>query len=239
MPKLKLKVKKIVDETPDTKSIYLGLTNTNFEFKPGQFVALYLDVNDPKGNRRAFSIASSPTEKDFLLLASKITDTPYKNKLNSLKQGDEVVIDGPYGKLELQSDYSQKAIMLAGGIGITTLRCFIKYATDKKLPLKIVLLYSNKTPEDIAFKKDLDNLTKQNKNFILVNTITRPEESKTKWKERIGRIDENLVKEYAKDLDKAIYYVIGPPAMVDAMLQILKNLKIKEDKIKIERFFGY
>lgn len=236
--KLKLKIKKVVDETPDVKSIYLDLTKTKFKFNPGQFVSLILDVEDPKGNRRAFSIASSPTEKE-LITTSKITDTPYKKKFSSLKQGDEVLIEGPYGKLELQNDYSQKAIMLAGGIGITPLRCFIKYATDKKLPLKLVLLYSNKVPEDIAFKEDLEKFAKQNKSFTLVNTITRPEESKTKWKGRVGRIDENLIKEYTKDLEKAFYYVIGPPAMVEAMLQILKNLKIKETKIKIERFFGY
>lgn len=236
--KLKLKIKKVVDETPDVKSIHLDLNKTKFEFKPGQFISLILDVEDPKGNRRAFSIASSPTEKE-LIITSKITDTPYKKKFASLKKGEEVLIDGPYGKLELQNNYSQKAVMLAGGIGITPLRCFIKYATDKKLPLQIVLLYSNKIPEDIAFKDDLEKLAKQNKNFTLADTITRPEESKTKWKGRVGRIDENLIKEYVKDLDKAFYYVIGPPPMVEAMLQILKNLKIKEDKIKIERFFGY
>lgn len=238
MSKLKLKIKKVVDETSDVKSIYLDISNANFQFTPGQFISLILDVEDSKGNRRAFSIASSPTEKE-LIITSKITDTPYKKKFASLKQGGEVLIDGPYGQLELQNDYSQKAVMLAGGIGITTLRCFIKYVTDKKLPLNIVLLYSNKIPEDIAFKQDLEKLAKQNKNFTLVNTITRPEESKIKWKGRVGRIDENLIKEYVKDLDKAFYYVIGPPAMVEAMLQILKNLKIKEDKIKIERFFGY
>lgn len=239
MPKLTLKIKKVIDETSDIKSLYLDLSDVSFDFKPGQYVVLTLDVNDPKGNKRAFSIASSPTEKDILLLASKITGTPYKNKLASLKPGDEVLVEGPYGKLSLQDDFSQKAVMIAGGIGITPLRCFIKFAADKKFPLKIVLLYSNHGPEDIAFKNDLEVLAKKNKNFTLVNTITRPEDSKIKWSGRTGRIDKELIKEYSGDLAKSFFYVVGPPSMVDAVIQTLKNLNIKQDKIKIERFIGY
>ncbi len=240
MVRLNLKVKKIVDETPDVKSLHLDISKATFDFKPGQFVMLILDgFNDPRGNKRPLSIASSPTEKNELILCVKITDTPYKQKFASLKPGDEVTIDGPYGILRMQSDYSQKAVMLAGGVGITTLRCFIKYATDEKLPLKIVLLYSNKTPEEISFKEDLEKFAKENKNFTLVNTITRPEQSKSKWNGRVGRIDEALIKEYTDDIQNTYFYVIGPPAMIEVMVQTLKNLGVQDNKIIIERFTGY
>ncbi|MEK6932763.1 MAG: FAD-dependent oxidoreductase, partial [Nanoarchaeota archaeon] len=130
------------------------------------------------------------------------------------------------------------AVMLSGGIGITPLRSMIKYSLDKKLKIKITLFYSNKVPEEILYQKGLETFAK-NRNFTLISTITEPEESKESWKGLIGRIDANLIKKYVKDFDNKIFYICGPPKMVDLMQNILKEMNIPQDQIKIEHFFGY
>ncbi len=242
----KAKVKKVIIEAEDVKSYCLALEEP-FNFKPGQYVGVILDVkDDPRGPVRPFSIASSPTEKDLLIVATKMTNSPYKKKMDSLKEGGEVSIRGPFGRFVMEEDYSKPVVMLAGGIGITPLRSMIKYSSDKKLPLKIILLYSNKTAEGIAFKEELDNLAKINKNIKVVYTITRTDESKDeskqKWAGRIGRIDENMIKENVhgiNDINNCIFYIVGPGSMVDDMLNKLNNMKVPKENIRFEVFTGY
>src|SRR5207244_11999933 len=61
------------------------------EHKAGQFAFFPLDdvKNDPKGPIRHFSIASSPTE-DKIIISRRIRETPYKQKLASLKKGARI-----------------------------------------------------------------------------------------------------------------------------------------------------
>ena len=126
-------------ETPDVKSIKLGLRE-RIDYKPGQYMTVELDVDDPEnGNSRPLSIASSPTE-NFLLFSTKISQTLFKQKLNSLKAGDKVKLKGPMGIFTLKED-AKEIVLLGGGIGITPFRDMIKYSADEKLPIKITLLY--------------------------------------------------------------------------------------------------
>lgn len=230
---MKLKITKVIQETFDVKTLMFNKENINF--KPGQYLTYKLNVKDDRAGIRIFSIAASPTE-NFLMLSTKISQSGFKQALNKLKVNDEIEASGPYGQFIL--DESKDAIMLSGGIGITPLRSMIKYTIDKKLKIKITLFYSNRIPEEIVYKKDLEEFSK-NKDFTLVNTITRPEESKESWKGITGRIDNNLIKKYCKNLNNSIFYICGPPAMVDAMFNILKEMKINEDNIRIEHFIGY
>ena len=48
--------------------------------------------------RRNITIASSPTEKDFILISTRIRDTLFKKKVASLDLGTLVNITAPMGK---------------------------------------------------------------------------------------------------------------------------------------------
>jgi glycine betaine catabolism B len=112
-----------------------------FEYTAGQYA--FLDIgnvyNDPKGPVRHFTIASSPTE-EFILISTRIRDSPYKKRLDSLQIGTEVKVREPLGNFTLHEDYSKRAIFLSGGIGVTPFRSMIKYATDKSLPIRMLCL---------------------------------------------------------------------------------------------------
>ena len=124
-------------ETPTVKSI--KLEKNNFEYKPGQHARIEFNIDDPEnGNARPLSIASSPTE-NFLLFSTKISRTLFKQKIGSLKVGDKIKIKGPMGVFVLDEN-AKNIVILGGGIGITPFRDMIKYATDKKLPVKLTLL---------------------------------------------------------------------------------------------------
>lgn len=160
------------------------------------------------------------------------------------------MISGPFGKFMLDEDSSKQHVFLSGGIGITPFRSILKFATDEKLHHKIVLLYSNQTRKDIVFKEDLETFAKENTNFTLVHTITKSTgqpmnnneamkqlNNRVRWK--IGRIDEIMIREYVKDISNAVFYIAGPPSMVEALYTLVKGMGISEEHIKTERFTGY
>lgn len=234
MLSLQLPIIETKQETHDIKSIKLAFKE-KIDYRPGQYMLVELDVDDPEsGNTRPLSIASSPTE-NFLLFSTKISNSAFKKKFNSLKVGDLVKIKGPMGIFLLKED-AKEIIFLGGGIGITPFRNMIKYASDKYLPINMTLLYSNKTPDDICYRDEWQIFERENPNLKVIHTIT---ENANGWKGRTGRINESMLREFCNDLQSNLFYICGPPAMVDGLSQLLKTIGIPQQNIKVERFIGY
>ena len=104
---LELPVIETKQETPDVKSVKLGFDGQKFDYKPGQYMMMELDVDDQEnGNTRPLSIASSPTE-NFLLFSTKSSQSLFKQKFDGLKVGDKVKIKGPMGIFTLEEDAKQ------------------------------------------------------------------------------------------------------------------------------------
>lgn len=226
------RVLEIKQETPDVKSVKLELKE-KLEYKPGQYMLVELDIDDPE-NSRPLSIASSPTE-GFLMFSTKISGSAFKQKVNALKPGDKVKIQAPNGVFILDESATE-VVLLGGGIGITPFRSMVKYAADNKLATKIVLLYSNRTPDNICYNDQWPGFERENQNFRVVHTIT---DLVTGWNGRTGRIDENLVKESCSSINNALFYICGPPGMVEGLSQLLKAMDVPPKNVRIEKFEGY
>ena len=48
-----------------------------------------------------------------------------------------------------------------------------------------------------------------------------------------------LLKHVASDLSAPIYYVAGPPGMVETMRETLNGAGVDDDDIRSEEFYGY
>lgn len=227
---LELPIIETKQETPTIKSI--KLEKNKFDYKPGQYAMIDLETGDDEGIH-PLSIASSPTE-DFLLFSTKISESSFKKKFNELQIGDRVKIKGPMGVFVLDEN-AKNMIFLGGGIGITPFRNMIKYATDKKLPINLTLLYSNRVPAEICYKNEWDLWQNQNPNLKVVYNIT----DDPLWQGRKGRINEQMIKEFCDDFNSTLFYICGPPGMVDGLSQLLKTMNIPQQNIKIEKFAGY
>lgn len=130
--------------------------------------------------------------------------------------------------------------MLAGGIGITPFRSMIRYAADMGLKQPILLFYSNRTAEEIVFREELERLSHTFKSLKVVITVTRPEESKAPWDGATGRIEGSTIKRETESLKDPLYYVCGPPLMVEGMTGILgQDAGVPQESIRQERFDGY
>jgi|SRR3989344_3379857 len=213
----------------------------DFTFKAGQHVRMTL-INPPetdiKGNSRFLTLANTPQDRD-LVVAMRMSNSAFKRILNNMQIGEKVLaqilLGVPHGAFALHDDPSKPAVMLTGGIGIVPAFSMIKDATQRKLPHKIFLFYSNRKQEDAPYLDELENLAKQNPNFKLIATMT---EDKT-WKGEKGFIGQSMLKKYIDDLNSPIYYIAGLSGMVNAMKTLLKDLGVNENNIKAEDFDGF
>ena len=227
--------------------------NHNLDYKAGQYAAMDLGTKeDPEGPVRSFTIASSPTEVEFILVSTRIRDTPFKKKLANLEIGTPVKITAPVGSFVLpEGDNLKSVVFLSGGIGVTPFRSMVKYATDNHLPVRIVMFDSNRNEENILYRMDFDQCVRENSNLKIIYTITGEGQEKSSssvstagsnWKGEIGFINKEMITKYmtSDELEDSIFYVCGPPGMLKAMQKLLQDdLQIPDERIKIEEFTGY
>jgi len=211
-----------------------------FEFKPGQAIDVVLPTAAPdeQGTRHTFSIVSAPFQ-DHLVVATRMRDSDYKRALRTLPVGAPVDIDGPFGSLLLHKDLARAAILIAGGIGITPFVSMLRQATQDQRQQQLVLVYSNRRPEDAAFLAELQQHESANPNFRMVATMTNLSTSSRAWDGQTGLVTGELVKGAVGDLPAPIFYVVGPPAMVEAMRATLNRTGVDDDDIRSEDFYGY
>jgi glycine betaine catabolism B len=229
--------------------------NHYLDYKAGQYAAIDLETKeDEKGPVRSFTIASSPTEEGFILISTRIRDTPFKKKLANLKIGTSIKITAPVGSFVLPEDNTSKCVVfLSGGIGVTPFRSMVKYATDNRLAIRIVMFDSNRNEENILYRTDFDQCVKANNNFKIIYTITGEDQGESSsstaeeaaisdWKSEIGFINEEMLTRHmtSDEIENSIFYICGPPGMLKAMQKLLQDdLRIPEQRIKIEEFTGY
>ena len=213
-----------------------------FAFKPGQALDLILpgDGDDQHSHRRhTFSIVTAPHEDSLAIATRMRPDSRFKNALAALPDAASLQIEGPFGSLILHKKSSRAAVLIAGGIGITPFMSMLRHAAHTQGEQELVLLYSNRRPEDTAFLAELQTLEKQHRKFRLLATMTDMGQSGQAWSGATGLIDAAFIQRVAKGLPDPVYYVSGPPLLVEAMRDTLEDAGVDEDDIRSEEFFGY
>ena len=190
---------------------------------------------DGEKKTKHFTISSSPTEGEFLEFTKKITDHEFSVALDRMRPKDPVSLDGPYGDFTFRGEYP-KIGMLTGGIGITPFRSMIRYCTDRQVPSKITLLYGNRNEESIVFRRELDDIQRQDPDLTIVHTLSRPDDS---WMGRRGHVDKAAIEDEIPDYEERVFFVCGPPALVTGLVDALGMLQVPSSRIKVEHFPGY
>ena len=226
-------------ETPTAMTFRFSTSGTGLDYRSNQAVRVVLPwVSDPWGPARSFSLSSSPTERDEIAVTVKMTGSPFKEGLRNLRPGDRVLVFGPVGDLIYTP--SRDSLFVAGGIGVTPFRGMLRYATDTGARRPITLLYSARTPEEFAFRSELDGIARSNPRVRVEYTVTRPKDSGVRWDGRVGRIDEAWLREALARLDHPKVYVVGLPEMAHEILTTLRDrLGVVEDDLEYEFFRGY
>ncbi len=208
------------------------------KFKPGQFVNVKLinpPYTDAEGNDRYFSIISRPNAEESISIATRISQSAFKRFLLEAPFGAEVNLGEPMGEFLLSGSPSGQVVFIAGGIGIAPFVSILRYAKEENLGYKITLIYSNKDKESTAFLEELEDYKKEDPNFNLILTMTADPD----WLGEKRTIDAQFIKDYTKNPESFVYFVSGPPAMVQNITDVLLNLGVKGRNIKTDSLTGY
>lgn len=212
-----------------------------FEFRAGQSMNVSLidpPETDDKGNRRTFSIVSAPFEND-LVVATRMRDSAFKRVLKTMPVGTRLQLRGPAGMFLLDDGGNRPAAFIAGGIGVTPFVSMLRQAANDRLARKLYLFYSNRRPEFAAFLRELTELQERNPSYRFVGTMTDMERSRAPWQGERGYVDKAMLTRVLGDVLAPIYFVAGPPAMVDTMQLMLAVAGVKSEDIRSDEFFGY
>jgi ferredoxin-NADP reductase len=212
----------------------------NWTYRAGQFVDITLldpPETDAEGNTRGFSISSAPSEGE-IMITTRLRDTAFKRVLQKMPLGTAVKIEGPFGDLRLHHA-ARPAVVLTGGIGITPFRSIlIETIRAGGLPYPVFVLYANRRPQDAAFLDELRALAEQDANLRFVPTMSGLSASDT-WEGERGHIDASMLGRHLEGVTNAIYYLTGPPGMVQGLRTVLIDAGVDEDDIRTEEFTGY
>jgi len=237
MVEFETKIKEIIRRTPDAKSFRME-AKENLSFKPGQFFLMAINIGG-KESTKYFSFSNSPTETGYIEFTKRITSSEFSKTLDSMKIGDKARVKMPLGSFTFEGEY-EKIAFLSGGIGITPIRSMCKFVVDKGLPTDIVLLYGNTSEKNIAFRDDFDIMQATKENMRVIYTLTSPNAGTGAGKCRSGYINDKMITEEIPDYKERVFYVCGPPKMVEGLVCVLKDkLNVEKEKIRLENFVGY
>lgn len=228
------KIIEVIQRNYNVKSVRVEPAK-DIDFKAGQFLQVTLQ-NDPQ-LKRYLSISSSPTEKNHLEFTKKLTQSDFSKALDTLRAGDQIRIQYPFGKFTLEDNPAQRIAFLSGGIGITPIRSITKFVADKNLGADMVLVYSNRTVKDIVFKDDFDAMQKAYPKLRVAHVLCETEPG---FKCTVGLINAAVIKNEVPDYKERKFFLCGPPAMVEAMRKILSDeLSLPKEQMVTENFQGY
>lgn len=237
--KLLLSLKEKIVLAPDAYD-FIFTKPPALTYHPGQYMEWTLEHPrvDDRGNRRYFTLASSPTE-DTIRIGVKFypQSSSYKKSLLSLNTQNRLVAAQLAGDFVLPDDPAQKLVFIAGGIGITPFRSMIKYLVDTKQHRDIVLFYANKEISEIVYTDILE----AGKDIGLRSLFVLTDKSKipTGWSGIVGHLDESVITREVPDFRQRYFYLSGPHAMVTAYIETLSRLGVASSQIKTDFFPGF
>jgi ferredoxin-NADP reductase len=239
-PKYRLRLK-LSKQTPLTDRIsqFEFTPDRPVTFTPGQYMDFTLPHHhtDGRGNRRTFSIASSPTESNLLLGVKFYTpSSSFKSTLITLMPGATVVAGQIAGTFTLPSNPGAKLVFIAGGIGITPFRSMLKYLVDTGSHRDIALFYLVADPSEIVYTDVLNAAAKIGVRVTIVLNSPKPPAT---WQGPIGPLTAELLQQQVPDFSGRRFYISGPNAMVEHYNDLLRSLHVPPARIKTDYFPGY
>ncbi|MEO7531324.1 MAG: ferredoxin--NADP reductase [Sediminibacterium sp.] len=236
-----LRIKKIIPETPDTKSFVLEtVTGQPLAYTAGQFLTFLFTKKNGEEERRNYSISSTPGSIDPLMITVKrIPNGEYSRKLiDTLGEGDELRSIGASGFFVLPENVEAHGqfVFFAAGSGITPVYSLIKSLLHDYPSAKILLVYSNRSVENAIFYHPLKALQAQYSERLHIEFLFS--DASRIHQKRLGiYLLEKLILKYMQGpLTKQLFYLCGPFEYMRMIVIVLLNNGVPVSNIRKEIF---
>ncbi len=212
-----------------------------------------LGIKNNEETFRAYSMANYPAEKNLIKLNIRIATPPWEkaksNFMNvppgicssyifSLKQGDKVMISGPYGDFHIK-DTNSEMIYIGGGAGMAPLRSHIFHLFHTlRTSRKVSYWYGARSMREIFYEDEFRAIEKEFPNFKFHIALSEPL-PEDKWTGMTGFIHQVLLDNYLgkhEEPEDIEYYFCGPPVMNNAVVKMLDDLGVPQENIAFDDF---
>ena len=221
--------------THDMRHLVLKLVEPEeIKYFPGQYLDLGIPGTD---EHRSFSMATVP-DRDAALFEFVIKVYPdgrFSDYLATrMAVGDKLDVEGPFGTFTLRESRTSDLVFVGGGAGMAPVLGLLRSMASRGIERKAVFYYGARQQRDLCFEKELRELEEKLPGFRYVPALSEPA-GDDDWDGEVGMITD-VVKRLEPDLTGRDAYVCGPPPMVDAAIEALTELGVREDNIFYDRF---
>jgi len=224
-----IRVKDIVDETDDTRSLVLEVPSDlheAFRYRPGQFCTFRVHVGN-EDHARCYSMSSAPeTDDDLVVTVKRVAGGVVSNWLNDeVSVGDVLEVTAPMGTF-CATLGERPIVAFCGGSGVTPVLSIAKSALTST-GRSVRLLYANQNPRSVIFAEGLESLQAEH-----------PERFHLRHHFDVdgGFLEARAIAGFVQgDLD-ADFYICGPGPFMDLVEGTLLGMGVDPGTIFIERF---
>lgn len=228
----------VLDITHDIREFRFKLAEPVM-FLPGQYALL--SVPGVEG-ARAYSmgnITSDGAEWHFQI--KRVPNGACTGQLfETIKVGDVIGLDGPYGMAYLREDSPRDILCLAGGSGLSPMVSIARgWAASEKLKgRQLHFIYGGRQARDICGEPMLRDLRGFGTDLHFHPAVSMPDpDSATAWTGLTGfvhDIADNMFGDKLKDME---IYFAGPPLMGEAVMRLVVEKKIPTSQVHYDQFY--
>ncbi len=224
----RLRVANVVREAPGVVSIYLtGRELDRLAIRSGQYLVCRFLTRDGWWRGHPFSISAAPNGEWLRVTVKDLGDD--SNRLQRLKVGTPVFVEGPYGALTGARRTRSRVLLVAGGIGITPLRALLEELPVR--PGEMTLIYRARRQKDLVFRSELDAIAAAN-GAVVHYLVGR----RGSWEMPVEPLGPASLGALVPDVTSRDVYVCGPTPMMHAVQRSLRVLGVPASQIHSERF---
>ena len=218
-----VKVKSVDKVTHDVLKIVTEKPQ-QYNFTPGQATEVSINKKGWKDEKRPFTFTCLP-DNDYLEFTIKTYPSRkgVTNQLLQLQKDDELILHDVFGAIA----YKGEGVFIAGGAGVTPFISIFRHLQSKNKTGNNMLIFANKTKADIILEQEFEKIL--GKNFINILSGEKADGYAH------GQITKDFIKANSGGTNK-IFYVCGPPPMMDAIEKQLADLQVDEKSIIKETF---
>lgn len=218
-------IRRLKKETDDTFTVELGTSDSGFSFKAGQFNMLYMYGT----GEVPISVSGDPFDKKKIVHTIRAYGA-VTSRMMTLKKGDMMGVRGPFGRhWPIENLTGRDILLVAGGIGVAPLRPVLYHIVANRDQYgKVVLLYGERTPEDLIYQ----NQIRQWRGRFDLDIDVTVDSSADGWRGHVGLVT-TLIPRIKLDSLKTVAMLCGPEIMMHFTILELKKTGLEDDQIYI------
>lgn len=190
-----------------------------FRFTPGQAAEISFDRDGLRDEKRPFSITSLPDSPDIEFIIKIYPEHDgFTRNLLKIQAGDTLILHQVFGNIA----YRGEGVFIAGGTGITPFLSILRDLDTRQAVGNNALIFINKRQEDVILKNELQTLLGPNLRLVLTREKVNGYAH--------GHLTRDYLKDYVAGTD-GVFYLCGPPSMMDATERHLFDLGVGRDQV--------